>query len=167
MWVAVGGRVFFALVKILTWLVVYGWRCFLMKVDAYSSKRCYYSNPCMDYSRVSFCSWFVVVGIIVFRLSGCLMHIPCAAQASLHSLRPVVAQGSRRHHRLRSDGGAASVWGFLVVRFLARDNRLASLCPVYSLNAGPAHLPRVFISSSDIPAAAAVCAAPLLKECPL
>src|SRR5579859_5098976 len=88
MWVAVGGHVFFTLVKILTWLAVYGWRCFLMKVDAYSSKRCYYSNPCMDYSRVSFCSWFVVVGIIVFRLSGCLMHIPCAAQASLHSLRP-------------------------------------------------------------------------------
>src|SRR5579859_1738239 len=42
----------------------------------------------LDYSRVSFCSWFVVIGIIVFRLSGCLMHIPCAAQASLHSLRP-------------------------------------------------------------------------------
>src|SRR5579859_2055256 len=65
-------------------------RCLCARKRSYACHHQY-----LDYSRVSFCSWFVVVGIIVFRLSGCLMHIPCTAQASLHSLRPVGVRPSR------------------------------------------------------------------------
>src|SRR5579859_1328922 len=43
----------------------------------------------LDYSHVSAFSQ-IVDGeeVIVFRLSGCFVHIPCTAQASLHSLLP-------------------------------------------------------------------------------
>src|SRR5579859_2236898 len=92
-------------------------------------------------------------------ISRALHRIPCTLFSQWWP------QGSRRHHRLRSDGGAALVWGFWVVKLFARDSRLASLCPVYSLKAGPDRLPSVLISSSDIPTAAAVCAAPRRKEC--
>src|SRR5579859_4084591 len=54
--------------------------------------------------------------------------------------------------------GQRWVWGFWVIKLLARDSRLASLCLVYSLKARPDHLPSVLIPSSDIPVAAALCA---------